>query len=164
MSFASKNFPDVFAFVDDGIAVGTMATGTTSGSPILIGGPAPLRKLVFIAQQGSGTASTGVVTFSIYTASTSGGPFASFSTMALGIACSQSMSISAPGKFFQVTETRGEALADLGTNALWVKPVFAVATTPVPLSLTTLGFVAGVEPASAFNSTTLGGFQYLPLM
>lgn len=158
--FSSRNFPDVFAFLDDGIANQTMATGTTSGSPFQVGGGAagpPFRKYGHIVQGASGSTSAGSVTFAIYTATASNGSYASFSTVALGSPCSASIAPSAAGKWFLYTETRGEMFGDLN-NAFWFKPVFIVTGVPVPLSLTTLGFVSGSEPASAFNSSTLGGF------
>jgi hypothetical protein len=165
MGFATEYFPDQMAFIDDGITVHAITTATTtSGSPIQMGGSAPFRKLEFILQMGSGSTSAGSVTLAVYTATASGGAYASFTTVASAVACSQSVNASAAGKWFLVTELRGECLTDLGTNGYFVKPVITTSAVVCPTSLTTLGFVSGSLPASAFNSSTLGGFSFLALM
>ena len=162
--FATRKFRDVFGTIDDGISPQTMATGTTSGSAIALGGPAPLRKLEFIVNAASGSAAA-TLTFLLQTATASNGTFASFSTSGGGFPSSASLSLSAAGKYFLYVEARDEMFTDLGTTATWVKPVFQIsAGAPIPLSLTTLGFVSGSLPASNFDSTTLAQVLELDLL
>lgn len=162
--FATLKFRDVFATIDDGIVAQTMATGTHSGSAIALGGTAPIDKLEFIVNAASGSAAA-TLTFVLQTATASNGTFASFSTKGGGTAASTSISLSAAGKYFIYVGARDEMFADLGTTATWVMPVFQIsAGAPIPLSLTTLGFVAGNDPASQFDSSTLKLVQELELL
>ena len=162
--FSTVKFREIFATLDDGISSQTMATGTTSGSAIPLGGTAPFEKFEFIVNAASGSAAA-TLTFLLQTATASGGTFASFSTKAGSTAGSTSISLSAAGKYFVYVEARTEMFADLGTTATWVKPVFQIsAGAPLPLSLTTLGFVAGNDPASKFDSSTLKLVQELDLL
>lgn len=162
--FAALKFRDVFGTIDDGISTQVMATGTTSGSPIQLGGPAGFKKYEFVVNAASGSAAN-TLTFVLQTATASNGTFASFSTVGGLFPSSASISLSAAGKYFLYVEARNEMFADLGTNATWVKPVFQIAAAaPIPLSLTTLGFVSGSLPASNFDSSTLKLVQELDLL
>ena len=62
--FASRQFTDVFSFLDCNLSVGGNSTsGTHSGSAMLVGGSAgvPWRKVGFILEAASGSTSAGTV-------------------------------------------------------------------------------------------------------
>lgn len=164
--FSTKQFPDVFNFLDDGLTVTTLsATGTHSGSAMQVGGSAlvPWRKIGFILQAASGSASTGSLTFYLQTATASGGALTTFTT-ANQSNSSVVMSCTGAGKWYIYAEARGEMFTDLGTNGYWIKPVVIQSAAMGPAALCSLGFVMGSEPASNYNDSTLGGVQTFMMM
>lgn len=165
--FATKQFPDVFSFLDNGLTLSTLqsTSGTHSGSAMQVGGSAgvPWRKIGFILEMASGSTNAGVVTFYLVTSTASNGTFATFTT-ANQSNSSVVASPSAAGKWFIYAEARGEMFTDLGTNGYWVKPIVVQSAVVCPSALTSLGFVEGSEPASNYNDSTLGGFQTFMLM
>ena len=164
--FSTKVFTDVFDFLDCGLPVGgNSVSGTHSGSAMQVGGSAlmPWRKIGFILEAASGSTSAGTVTFYLQTASLSAAAYATFTT-ANQSNSSVTISPSAAGKWYLYLEARGEMFTDLGTNGYWLKPVLAQSAVVCPVSLTALGFVAGTEPASNYNDSTLGGVTTFFLM
>lgn len=164
--FATKQFPDVFSFLDCGLPVGgNSVSGTHSGSPMQVGGSAavPWRKIGFIIEIASGSTSAGVVTFYLQTATASNGTYATFTT-ANQSNSSVVVSATGAGKWYIYAEARGEMFTDLGTNGYWIKPVLVQSAVVCPVALTALGFVEGSEPASNYNDSTLGGVSTFMLM
>lgn len=164
--FATKQFTDVFSFLDNGLTVSTLAAaGTHSGSAMLFGGSAGVRyrKQGHILEAASGSTSAGTVTLYFATATASNGAFASFTT-ANNSNSSVTISPSAAGKWYIYAELRGEMLQDLGTSGYWVQPIVIQSAVVCPSALTSLGFVEGGEPASNYNDATLGGVSTFFLM
>jgi hypothetical protein len=154
--FASRTLPDVVSFIDDGIPYGAIATGTTSGSAILMPGPAPWRKLGVLLGMNSALGVSPAL--AIYTATASGGTFASFSARSNGNPCSQSIAPSSAGKWFLYTELRGECLTDLATGGYWIKVVVVGGVTG---GTSVFGFNDGFEPAQMFNQCAGVGINLL---
>lgn len=164
--FATKQFPDVFSFLDPGLPVGGNSTsGTHSGSPMQVGGSqaVPWRKIGFILEAASGSTSAGTVGFYLVTATASAGAYATFTT-ANNSNSSATISCTGAGKYYLYTEARGEMFTDLGTSGYWIKPVLVQSAVVCPVALTALGFVEGSEPASNYNDSTLGGVTTFMLM
>ncbi len=148
--FGTVKFTNVFAYIDNGVVTGVQSVGSVSGSAMQLGGTAPFRRFVHILEAASGTASTAVVKFYLATSTASGGTFVSLSQT------SQIMSVTGSTKWYATLDTNDTAFGDLATNALWFKAVLVVTTLALPVNLVTLGYLSGSEPASNFNSTTLG--------
>ena len=166
--FATKQFPDVFSFLDPGLPVGgNSVSGTHSGNAMQVGGSAavPWRKIGFILEAASGSTSAGTVTFYLQTATASAvaSAFTSFTT-ANQSNSSVTISCTGAGKYYIYAEARGEMFTDLGTNGYWIKPVLVQSAVVCPVALTALGFVEGAEPASNYNDSTLGGVTTFMLM
>lgn len=149
---ANVFFRNVFAQINGGILPQTLATGTTSGSAIQLGGSGPLGKLLFRAQAimlASATSNSGAMSMYLATATASGGTFTSISQTLVSVSISNSASI-----YELIIDTRNEAFVNLATGSLaptWVKPVIALATAAIPFALDVLGWEAGNDPASAFD-------------
>jgi hypothetical protein len=155
-------FRDIFATLNGGILPQTLATGTTSGSAIQLGGPGPLGKIAFRAlasMLASATSNSGVMSLYLATATASGGTFTSISQTLV------SASISVSGSMFQlITDTRNEAFCNLATGSLaptWVKPVIALGTAAMPVFLDVLGWSAGDDPADNYDSATINTTETL---
>lgn len=164
--FASRQFTDVFSFLDCGLPVGgNSAAGTHSGSAMLVGGSAavPWRKIGFILEAASGSTSAGTVAFYLVTATASNGAYATFTT-ANQSNSSATISCTGAGKYYLYAEARGEMFQDLGTSGYWIKPVIVQSAVVCPVALTALGFVEGSLPASNYNDATLGGVTTFMLM
>lgn len=165
--FATKQFTDVFSFLDCGLPVGgaITASGTHSGSAMQVGGSGavPWRKVGFILEMASGSTSAGTVTFYLVTATASAGTYATFST-ANNSNSGVTVSVTAAGKAYIYAEARGEMFTDLGTNGYWIKPVIVQSAVVCPVALTALGFLEGSEPGSNYNDSTLFGVTTFFLM
>jgi hypothetical protein len=145
---ANVLFRNEFAQLDGGISPQTLATGTTSGSALQLGGLAPLGKMLFRVLAASGSAAASMSMF-LMTATASNATFASLS------ATLTSVVISAASQYRLVLDTRNEAFANLATNALWVKVVLVLTGAAVPMALDVLGWESGSDAASAFDSATV---------
>jgi hypothetical protein len=145
--FGTLTFSDAFSVDNGGILPQSLATGTTSGSAIPLGGGATAgvdaRKRVFILTAASGTAS-GTINLYLATSTASNGTFASISATSPAAL----VSLSLGSQYTLILDTRNEAFADLGTGALWVKPVVVLAGVAVPMALLVLDYLPGHLPAS----------------
>lgn len=141
-------FRNIFAHIDGGIHPQSMAAGTTSGSPIALGGAFGFEKLLFRLLLTKGTANAAVSMF-LQTATGSNGTFASLSQTLV------TASISLASLYSLVIDTRDEAFCNLATGATWVQAVVALATTTTPLALDVLGWAADADPASTGDTATI---------
>jgi hypothetical protein len=150
---ANVFFRNEFSQINGGIKPQTLATGTTSGNAIQLGGVAPIGKLLFMAQASmlaSATSNSGAMSMWLATCTASGGTFVSISQTQVSTSIG-SASTNSGSQFTLMIDTRNEAFCNLGTNALWVMPVVALATAAVPFALTVLGWQAGTDPASNYD-------------
>jgi hypothetical protein len=145
---ANVVFRNEFGQLDPGIEAQTLATGTTSGSALQLGGLAPFGKMLFRVLAASGSAAASLSAY-LMTATASNGTFASLSATLTSIV------ISAASAYRLVLDTRNEAFANLATNALWVKVVLVLTGAPVPLAVDVLGWESGTDPASAYDGATV---------
>lgn len=152
---ANVFFRNIFATLDGGVLPGTLASGTTSGSPIQLGGVGGLGKMLFLLNltQGSVAASASMY---LATATASGGTFTSISQTLVSTTLVAS-STSATLNMLDI-DTRNEAFANLATGSAaptWVKPVIAIAGATLGVGLTVLGWEAGNDPASNYDGSTV---------
>lgn len=146
---ANLLFSDFTVPINAGVAPGSVATGTTSGNAIQLGGPGPIGKLLFRALCTGGSASANVKMV-IYSATASNGTFASIPS------ASQSMLVAASStsnilNVLQI-DTRNEAFADLANNIAWVQPVLVITGTATLTFLDCIGWESGIQPARRLES------------
>ena len=161
---ANMFFRDIAAHYNGGIAPQVLATGTTSGAAIALGGTSPIGKLLFRAlfsMTASTTAGSGAMSFYLATATASGGTFTSLSQTLASLAfASVSASTLSPFANLNVLEidTRDEAFCNLGTGSAaptWVQAVVALSGNAVGFALDVLGWQAGTEPAKLYDATKI---------
>jgi hypothetical protein len=154
---ANLRFTDLFSVKNTGISPTSLSvSGTFSGSAMQLGGSANQHRHVWLFFPGEGTTTAGVVTMYLMTATASAGTYTSLS------ASVQSYSISAAGIWAPlVLDTDNSWFNDLGTNAVWVKPVLVVTGVAVPGALACLGYDAGSLQGSLYNDSTLHGLTTL---
>lgn len=164
--FATKKFRDVFGFLAQGIPPQLYATGSVAGTAIqvaaagsLLGNVGGFKKWVFIGQTGSG-ATTTLWNAWIAAGSGSAGSASVMLPATSTTTFSGSNSFAAAGAgslvFGSLTnivmEIRGEYIAGLGSNFTWIKPVMSITGASAYMALMSLGFLAGAEPASNYDS------------
>lgn len=148
-ALANLFFRDIFGMVASGVLPQAVATGTTSGAAINLGGSADFGKLAFLFATTNASAATSVTMY-LATATASGGSFTSLS--ATVASTTQVASSTSTTQQILLIDTRDEAFCNLGSatsgyGPLWVKPVLVVAGAAVSGALLCLGWEAGAEPA-----------------
>jgi hypothetical protein len=141
-------FSDLFAKLDGGIpaTLTGITTGTTSGSPIQLGGLSPLGKLMFRFLVGGSGSAAATASMWLATATASAGTYTSISGTLTSIA------ISLASKYYLDIDTRLQAFCNLGTAPTWVKAIVAIAGAPLPGALDVLGWESGNDPPATYNS------------
>ena len=147
---------DIACQINGGVNPQALASGTTSGNAIQLGGLSPFGKLLFKAVF-SMTASSASGTISMYlgTATASNGTFTSISQTLTSMAFT---SASSTKQLVLQLDTRNEAFANLATGSAapaWVQPVIVLATSTVNLYLDVLGWCGGVDPEKNFLGTNV---------
>lgn len=154
---ANVHFSDIFATLNAGVPPQALASGTTSGNAVQLGGVSPLGKLLFrgifsmTASNASGTA-----TMFLQTAVASSGAWTSLSATVTSVAFG---SANSANQFELRLDTRNEAFANIAatgsTAPLWVMPVVVTATSTVGFYLDVLGWEGGNDPESNYNGSTV---------
>jgi hypothetical protein len=165
--FATKKFRDVFSFpvVGGAIPPQLYATGSRNGSGQAVaalgsatGNVAGFKKWLFIAQTGSGGATT-AFNFWVSGGSVSGGNSMLPATSTLTYSGANSFSAAGTGSLVfgsnmsVVIEVRQEYLLGLGSNVLWIQPVMSITGASAYASMLALAFLSGSEPASLYDAT-----------
>jgi hypothetical protein len=146
-------FSDLFTDVDSGILTQTLATGSTSGSAIQIGGKAGFEKLLFEMLFAAGSAA-GSVSMWLATASASSGTFGSLSQTLVSIITTLSLS----ANYRLRIDTRDVAFANLSSVAAaptFVQVVVAVTGAAIPMAMHVLGWESKVDPNNVFITRTI---------
>lgn len=139
---ANVVFSDFTVPINAGVKPQSLATGTTSGNAIALGGPGPLHKLLFRCMAIIGSASANV-TLTLYSATASNGTFASIPSASTSVQVSAASTV----LYDLRLDTRNEAFADLANNIAWVQPVLVVTNAATSIFLDCIGWESGIQPA-----------------
>lgn len=162
--FATLKFRDAFSFPALGIPPQLYATGSTAGNAVQVaaanatsagpaGNYADFKKWVFIAQTGSGGATT-LWNAWIGGASASGGTFSALpasSTSTFSGSATYGVSTQYGSAAAIVMEIRGEYIQNLGSGVTWLKPIVSISGASGYMSCLSLAFDSGSDPASLYD-------------
>jgi hypothetical protein len=151
---ANVFFRDIFAHEAGGILPQAVATGTTSGTAVQLGGLGPLGKQLirFITTNASAAAS---ISMYLETATASAGAYTSISQTLVSAAL-----VASSTSALQVTlvlDTRNEAFANLATASgapKWFHVVLVISGAALTGALDVLGWEAGNDPAKNYDAAS----------
>lgn len=152
---ANYFFSDLFTDIDSGIVPAStgIATGTTSGSAIQLGGPPGFEKWLFEILFAAGSIS-GSVKMWLETATASAGAFTSLSATLVSIVTTLSLS----ANYRLRIDSRDVAFANLSSTSpapRWVHVVVSVTGAAIPAAMHVLGWEAKQDVANVFNPPAL---------
>jgi hypothetical protein len=157
---ANFYFSDLFTEVDPGFLPQTLATGTTSGSAIQLGGSLGYEKLLFNMIFAAGSVANSVSMY-LATATVASGTFTSLSQTLVSMVTTLSLS----AQYDLKIDTRDVAFANLSSTSAvpsWVKVVVSLAGSTVPMAMKVLGWEAKQDVVSVFQPQTKPVTAYTP--